>query len=292
MQDLERNRVLPPGGGDVLGAVKAARDPALPAVADALLGTVRLELDGTRAPLFDGLATPTSVVSRVDREDAGRRDGLAGSRRDPAAGGSRCVCRSTDARHRSLGAGHGDRSRGSRPCHRRFLEPPGDGARPGAGARQCLAPVRQLGNACAAHREVPRARAPRRTRRSRFSATPCCCSWPPSRWLVHAAAVAAVGVADRPRQISRPHDRLRARTSRRPGRVRQWATSCARSERRKPPVTATASRSYANDTSADIRAAATFASTHARAETATVSAALVVHRAVRRPGRARRSADG
>ena len=38
MQDLERNRVLPPGGGDVLASVKLAGDPALPDVADALLG--------------------------------------------------------------------------------------------------------------------------------------------------------------------------------------------------------------------------------------------------------------
>jgi putative membrane-bound dehydrogenase-like protein len=55
-EDLERNRVLPPGGGDVIGAVKSARDAALPEVADALLGTLRLDIDAKRAPLFERLA--------------------------------------------------------------------------------------------------------------------------------------------------------------------------------------------------------------------------------------------
>jgi putative heme-binding domain-containing protein len=54
-QDLERNRVLPPGAGDVIGAVKLARDAALPEVAAALLGTLRLEVDATRASLFERL---------------------------------------------------------------------------------------------------------------------------------------------------------------------------------------------------------------------------------------------
>ena len=56
MQDLERNRVLPPGGGDVLASVKLAGDPALPEVAGALLGSLRLDLDARRAPLFERLA--------------------------------------------------------------------------------------------------------------------------------------------------------------------------------------------------------------------------------------------
>ncbi len=56
MQDLERNRLLPPGGGDVLASVKLAGDPALPEVADALLGSLRLDVDARRAPLFDRLA--------------------------------------------------------------------------------------------------------------------------------------------------------------------------------------------------------------------------------------------
>ena len=45
MQDLERNRVLPPGGGDVLASVNLAGDPALPEVAASLLGSLRLDLD-------------------------------------------------------------------------------------------------------------------------------------------------------------------------------------------------------------------------------------------------------
>ena len=52
MQDLERNRVLPAGGGDVLTAVTLARDPALPEVADALLGSLRVDIDARRGALF------------------------------------------------------------------------------------------------------------------------------------------------------------------------------------------------------------------------------------------------
>ena len=56
MQDLERNRVVPPGAGELLAAVKLARDPALPELADALLGALRLDVDAKRAPLFARLA--------------------------------------------------------------------------------------------------------------------------------------------------------------------------------------------------------------------------------------------
>ena len=56
MQDLERNRVVPPGAGDLLAAVKLARDAALPELADALLGALRLDVDAKRAPLFARLA--------------------------------------------------------------------------------------------------------------------------------------------------------------------------------------------------------------------------------------------
>jgi putative heme-binding domain-containing protein len=55
LRDLERNRVLPPGAGDVIGQVRQARDAALPQVADALLGSRRLDVDAARATLFDRL---------------------------------------------------------------------------------------------------------------------------------------------------------------------------------------------------------------------------------------------
>ena len=53
MRDLERNRVLPPGAGDVVGGLKQSRDAALPEVADALLGTMRLDVDAKRGALFE-----------------------------------------------------------------------------------------------------------------------------------------------------------------------------------------------------------------------------------------------
>ena len=56
MQDLERNRVLPPGAGELLAAVTQDRDAALPELADVLLGTLRLEVDAKRAPLLERLA--------------------------------------------------------------------------------------------------------------------------------------------------------------------------------------------------------------------------------------------
>ena len=43
--DLERNRVLPSGGAELLAAMAAAGDAALPSVVDALLGRVRLDVD-------------------------------------------------------------------------------------------------------------------------------------------------------------------------------------------------------------------------------------------------------
>jgi putative heme-binding domain-containing protein len=53
MRDLERNRVLPEGAGDVISALKQSRDSALPEVADALLGTMRLDVDAKRGALFE-----------------------------------------------------------------------------------------------------------------------------------------------------------------------------------------------------------------------------------------------
>jgi len=56
LRDLERNRVLPPGAGDVIAQVRQARDPGLPQVADALVGSRRLDLDAARATLVGRLA--------------------------------------------------------------------------------------------------------------------------------------------------------------------------------------------------------------------------------------------
>jgi putative heme-binding domain-containing protein len=56
MQDLERNRVLPPSAGELFTSIRLARDSALPQLADALLGTFRLDLDATRAALLNRLA--------------------------------------------------------------------------------------------------------------------------------------------------------------------------------------------------------------------------------------------
>ncbi len=53
MRDLERNRILPPGAGEVIGGLKQSRDAALPEVADALLGTMRLDVDAKRGALFE-----------------------------------------------------------------------------------------------------------------------------------------------------------------------------------------------------------------------------------------------
>jgi putative membrane-bound dehydrogenase-like protein len=54
--DLSRNRLLPPAAGDVIGALADARDPALPSVADALLGRPRLEIDSAVAAVLEPLS--------------------------------------------------------------------------------------------------------------------------------------------------------------------------------------------------------------------------------------------
>jgi putative heme-binding domain-containing protein len=56
MLDLERNRLVPPGAGELIAALRMARDAALPDVVGALLGSLRLDLDARRAPLFERLA--------------------------------------------------------------------------------------------------------------------------------------------------------------------------------------------------------------------------------------------
>ena len=91
--------------------------------------------------------------------------------------------------------------------------------------------------------------------------------------MVAVAVAAEAGAGRRPR-VKRRAPR-RERTSRRRGRVRRWPASCA-------AVGATEAAGYRDriqpfltGATPDIRAAATFAATHSRAETATVSAALV-----------------
>jgi putative heme-binding domain-containing protein len=53
LRDLERNRLLPPGGQDLLAAMMAAKDPALDEVTEAILGDLRL--DPANVPLLDRL---------------------------------------------------------------------------------------------------------------------------------------------------------------------------------------------------------------------------------------------
>jgi putative membrane-bound dehydrogenase-like protein len=54
LRDLERNRLIPPGGQDLLAALIQADDPALPEVTQALLGDLRL--DPANVPLLGRLA--------------------------------------------------------------------------------------------------------------------------------------------------------------------------------------------------------------------------------------------
>ena len=54
--DLERNRVLPAGGGGLLSAMAADRHPLLGDVARALVGRVRLEVDAGTGSLLDRVA--------------------------------------------------------------------------------------------------------------------------------------------------------------------------------------------------------------------------------------------
>jgi putative heme-binding domain-containing protein len=54
--DLQRNRVLPPGGAELLTALAADRHALLPDVVRALVGRVRLEVDATAGQLLDRVA--------------------------------------------------------------------------------------------------------------------------------------------------------------------------------------------------------------------------------------------
>jgi putative membrane-bound dehydrogenase-like protein len=56
LEAFERNRVLPAGGGALIGALRSTRDTALTEVTSTLLGRVRIDVDTTRAPLFDRLS--------------------------------------------------------------------------------------------------------------------------------------------------------------------------------------------------------------------------------------------
>ena len=53
LRDLERNRLVPPGGQDLLAAMLAAKDPALGEVTEAMMGDLRL--DPASVPLLDRL---------------------------------------------------------------------------------------------------------------------------------------------------------------------------------------------------------------------------------------------
>ncbi|HET7219238.1 MAG TPA: HEAT repeat domain-containing protein, partial [Vicinamibacterales bacterium] len=54
--DLSKNRVLPPGAGDLVIAMAAARDRAFPQLADALLGHLRLDVDAPVGTFLRDLA--------------------------------------------------------------------------------------------------------------------------------------------------------------------------------------------------------------------------------------------
>ena len=158
MQDLERNRVLPPGGGDVLAAVKLARDPALPEVADALLGSLRARRRrAARAALRSARTTerPAFRAPIVKMLAAGTVTPPAGDILRQAA-----VDRSADAQTRATALAGLATATGPGALERAI-----DGfasldvAAPGLShrARQRLAAVRQLGRARAEHRDVSRA---------------------------------------------------------------------------------------------------------------------------------------
>ena len=62
-------------------------DTALPAVVDALLGRVRLDVDAVRGPVLDRIARARPAYRAADREhDRGRRTADATGRRDPEGG--------------------------------------------------------------------------------------------------------------------------------------------------------------------------------------------------------------
>jgi putative heme-binding domain-containing protein len=67
--DLTRNRILPPGGAELLNALVESRSPSLPAVADLLLGRPRVTIDATAAKLLDGVSrtgpSPQAAVVRL-----------------------------------------------------------------------------------------------------------------------------------------------------------------------------------------------------------------------------------
>jgi putative membrane-bound dehydrogenase-like protein len=64
--DLERNRVLPPGGADLLMAMAKDRHPAFPDVARTLVGRLRLEID----------ASTGAALERVAKERPAYRDAV------------------------------------------------------------------------------------------------------------------------------------------------------------------------------------------------------------------------
>ena len=128
MQDLERNRVLPPGGGDVLASVKLAGDPALPEVATRC--SVRCASTSTRrrAPLFERLARqrPAFRAPIVKMLAAGTVTPPAGDILRQAA--DRSQRRPTDARDGARRTRDRHRARCARARDRRVREPRRRGA--------------------------------------------------------------------------------------------------------------------------------------------------------------------
>jgi putative heme-binding domain-containing protein len=62
--DLQRNRVLPPGGADLLTALAEDRHASLSELARALLGRVRLDVDSSTGPLLDRIARANTRYRR------------------------------------------------------------------------------------------------------------------------------------------------------------------------------------------------------------------------------------
>ena len=67
--DLTRNRILPPGGAELLTVLVDARSPSLPAVGDLLFGRLRVNIDAPAATLLESVSrtgpAPQAAVVRL-----------------------------------------------------------------------------------------------------------------------------------------------------------------------------------------------------------------------------------
>ena len=279
MQDLERNRVLPPGGGDVLASVKLAGDPALPEVAAALLGSLRLDLDAPRAKLFDRLARqgPAFRAPIVKMLATGTVTPLAGDILRQAA-----IDRNADAQTRATALGGLATATGPGALERAIdgfasldVAAPGLAAPLDSAWRQFVSSGAHAQN-IATFREL--------------TASPDA-----SKQILGYAVL--VQLAAEPVALGRGARGGGGGGGGRGGRGQAAASEAARAAARKDieaawqgpsvasllrAVGATEAAGYRDriqpfltGATPDIRAAATFAATHSRAETATVSAALV-----------------